>query len=683
MPPLPTDPSVPAPCANGVGSDNNGGTGSSEGFTAFFTSTEKSQSSDSSDRKSHNKSTDSKLLKATASSAAEAIAAVKEPGEAPCFEKNVDCADESDSSSSSMIVLARVKRKHQRRLHVEGDGESNGSSGQPDGNDASPNRAGKDQNEVIQRHNPPPPNEARESSSSSSSDSNAHVNVGHEGRHNFQQHHDGTGQVHIVSETNTASNTSGSGSGGNSGSNSGTNSGSGSNGSGNENPGSSGSGNEGKGSSDDAVAKDDNSGGDGNPEPFAVDVEKLETNVHRTSLAGDEFSQEDEMSRENRLLDKKRKRMNMRREYEEQVQQDLDSEDSPEEVEIRPGKPVTLDAVLSFTKIARYENKAVLSFAKVANLTFIRVVVQSTPPFLVVHANAAFTALTGIDSHAIIGKPIRTILSVPESKRGLMLTEFDHSDGVHSGQSSMTNSATANRQLDQAGSTQEHTQEAHRQQYEGSSGILHYEAAAAAGHARANSHEAVEVNVERLVAASGYGQVHVLHVSAKPHHMLGRNVTVFREPHRGTEHNRDARQGEHGSNGSSLASNDAPFQFMACRIGVSPVVSSSQGIDLLSPQVVADHENSNKRRKHHHQHPHRRHQRTSLVTHFCIQLEKAVPTSPENPQRPSSGALPHSMAIRKIPDGQDRAEPHVALNHEVDELSTQSSDLREPVTAIG
>jgi hypothetical protein len=253
-----------------------------------------------------------------------------------------------------MIVLARVKRKHQRRLHAEGDGDSNGSSGQLDGNDASPNRTEEDQNQndTIQRQNALPPNEALESSSSSSSDSNAHVNMVHDGRHNFQQHHDGTGQAHIVSETNTASNTSGSGSGGNSG----TNSGSGSNGSGNENPGSSGSGNEGKGSSDDAVAKDDNSGGDGNPEPNAMDIDKFETHVHRPSLAGDEFSQEDEMSRENRLLDKKRKRMNMRREYEEQVQQDLDSEDSPQEVEIRPGKPVTLDAVLSFTKIARYDN---------------------------------------------------------------------------------------------------------------------------------------------------------------------------------------------------------------------------------------------------------------------------------------------------------------------------------------
>lgn len=355
MPPPPTDPSLPTPCENGVGSDNYGFTGSSEGFTAFFTSTEKSQSSDSSDHKSNNKSAEIKPVKGSSSTSG-AAAELNEQGEAPNVEKENDNGNESDSSSSSMIVLARVKRKHQRRQHAEGDGDSNGSTGQPDSNEGSPSQARKDNEKSIQQHNPLAPGEAQESSSSSSSsDSNAHINMRHDGRHNFQQHHDGAGQAHIVSETNTASNTSGSGSGGNSGTNSGSGSNPGSSGSGNENPGSSGSGNEGKGSSDDAIAKDDNSG-DGNPESLAMGVEKVESHVHRSPFAGDEYSQEDEMSRENRLLDKKRKRMNMRREYEEQVEQDLDSEDSPEEVEIRPGKPVTLDAVLSFTKIARYDN---------------------------------------------------------------------------------------------------------------------------------------------------------------------------------------------------------------------------------------------------------------------------------------------------------------------------------------
>jgi hypothetical protein len=42
-----------------------------------------------------------------------------------------------------------------------------------------------------------------------------------------------------------------------------------------------------------------------------------------------------------------------------------------------------------------------------------RVVMQATPPFLVVHTNAAYTRLTGIDSHAVVGKTVGSILSVP------------------------------------------------------------------------------------------------------------------------------------------------------------------------------------------------------------------------------------------------------------------------------
>ena len=92
------------------------------------------------------------------------------------------------------------------------------------------------------------------------------------------------------------------------------------------------------------------------------------------------------------------------------------------------------------------------------------------------------------------------------------------------------NSATANRQDDQTGSAKEPVSGAHRQQYEDTNGIHNYEAAAAAGHARANSNRVVDNNVERLITACGYGQIHALHVSTKPHHILGRNVCNCRTP---------------------------------------------------------------------------------------------------------------------------------------------------------
>ena len=56
------------------------------------------------------------------------------------------------------------------------------------------------------------------------------------------------------------------------------------------------------------------------------------------------------------LAIKKRRRMDKRREYEEEVQRELqDSSESSDTCDsVKPGKPVTLDQVLSFTKTARF-----------------------------------------------------------------------------------------------------------------------------------------------------------------------------------------------------------------------------------------------------------------------------------------------------------------------------------------
>ena len=62
-------------------------------------------------------------------------------------------------------------------------------------------------------------------------------------------------------------------------------------------------------------------------------------------------------ARERKLQDKKRKRQIMRREYEEKVQQEMESSEGSrghdEMSNLKPGKPVTLDKVLAFTKIPR------------------------------------------------------------------------------------------------------------------------------------------------------------------------------------------------------------------------------------------------------------------------------------------------------------------------------------------
>jgi hypothetical protein len=187
-----------------------------------------------------------------------------------------------------------------------------------------------------------------------------------------------------ASNTNLTS-TSGSGSAGNTGSGTGG----GSSGSGNDQGGSSsngqGSGNDVKGSGEETM---DNSGGNnsgGNSDenrsnnnkkktPVAVATDVPHVGAHQHGSNAPENVLRDPMLqpqppqvpgddeqyhavRVKKLQDKKRKRMNMRREYEEKVHQEMESPESSlgdGEVFLRPGKPVTLDKVLSFTKTARY-----------------------------------------------------------------------------------------------------------------------------------------------------------------------------------------------------------------------------------------------------------------------------------------------------------------------------------------
>ena len=262
-----------------------------------------------------------------------------------------------------------------------------------------------------------------------------------------------------------------------------------------------------------------------------------------------------------------------------------------------------------------------------------------------------------------------------------MLSEINRPDGAHSGQSSMTNSATVNRQQQQRLNEQQQPPQ-QRHHLENMTNILNHAAAAAAGQARANSNEMQEINVERLVAASGFGQIHEMNVTTKPHHMLGRNVTVTQQANQGGDHQRE---GEQGSQSSSIPSNDGPFPFMVCRMGVSPVVSASNAMDLSPPQVVTDHENSSKRRKHHNNHSYRRHTRTTIVTHYVIQLERVVATAYDNKQQPNGSQSSQSNSNRKPPAGDDSDLPQAAAAGDEDyaDNGTEATDPREPVSAIG
>jgi hypothetical protein len=198
---------------------------------------------------------------------------------------------------------------------------------------------------------------------------------------------------------NNIMSTSGSGSGGNTGSGTGSGTASGSNeggssGSGNDQGGSSAngngssaSGNDAKGSSEETMDNSgennsgENSGGNSDetnsnnkkcktaaavaPDAHVGPGHRHSSNVPETlyrdpALQPQPLQAHDDghhnAAREKKLQNKKRKRMNMRREYEEKVQQEMESSEGSRdrgEIFLRPGKPVTLDTVLSFTKIAR------------------------------------------------------------------------------------------------------------------------------------------------------------------------------------------------------------------------------------------------------------------------------------------------------------------------------------------
>jgi hypothetical protein len=259
----------------------------------------------------------------------------------------------------------------------------------------------------------------------------------------------------------------------------------------------------------------------------------------------------------------------------------------------------------------------------------------------------------------------------------------------------MTNSATVNQQNQlqaTAGAPNQQAQPSQEQQAASTNNDRTHATAAAVGQARAQSNEMIEMSVERLVAASGFGCIHVMNVMAKPHIMVGRNVTVVREKNL-TGDQQSRRDGEQRSQTSSLPSTDGAFHAFSCHMSVSPVVSSPSAIDYPPPQVVTDQEKSSRRRKHndyHQHHYYRRHAKNNLVSHYVIQLEKVatVARAAEQSQESlSSASKVNSLDSRKLPAANEQEAPRDAVVNaqqpmEEDEVS-ETTDPKEPVAAVG
>ena len=321
---------------------------SSEGFTSFFTTT--------TDESGGDKKATTKVALAE--------------------EERVNGTTPEDGitdDNASMAVLARAKRKYaksiQRHQNLQQKQlQTMGSSSQTTSTSSSDATSLNDRDQNLRNYAPV--------------DENNH----HHHRNNNDSARTMSRMVTDVSSSNPTT-TSGSGSGDN-----GMNTTTGGSGSGTgSNQGSSGSGNDGKGSSEEQAKEDSNSGGDG---MNGSDGSSNKINNHRgnqvivssmlddsnaaerqpqqnqqkslsTDVRGDGIhvasTPTETATREQKMLVKKRKRIVMRREYEAQQRHMSSSDSSGDSTEhfFPPGRPLTLDQVLVFSKIPRYAKPAV------------------------------------------------------------------------------------------------------------------------------------------------------------------------------------------------------------------------------------------------------------------------------------------------------------------------------------
>ncbi|KAL7541166.1 hypothetical protein ACHAXR_013154 [Thalassiosira sp. AJA248-18] len=303
------------------------------------------------------------------------------------------------------------------------------------------------------------------------------------------------------------------------------------------------------------------------PEGSNVDPE-LAANVHQDGVEA--------MVSKEKIIEKKRKRMNMRREYEEEVQRQMrDSSESisiDNETALEPGKPVTLEDVLVFTKTAR-------------------LLVQALPPFLAVHVNAAFTSLCGIQSSVAIGTPVASMISLPDAtankesdSSGSDIT--NNKDGMSSlsgsgdgnGQNN-SNMATANAASIQRGD---------------------------AGAPRAENDRIIAgLRIDRLIVARGYGHIHDVEVVSVPHH--SHSHAIEGSEVKFIEGNGPAKRKK------------KEYSKILCRMSVSPVISTApadpwhHGTDANSSYQPTSNAKRRKTRPGSNE--------SNSVKHYLIQLE--------------------------------------------------------------
>lgn len=221
--------------------------------------------------------------------------------------------------------------------------------------------------------------------------------------------------------------------------------------------------------------------------------------------------------------------------------------------------------------------------------------VQALSPFLVVHANAAYSRLTGLDAHEVVGKSVDFLLALPESASDEIWRQA-HGDSDHERQTSQDAPATQGE------------------------------------HARSERQRKDSTRfetLERLIVSCGFGHIQFINaIAVNKHQMVGRNVTFLSQFNATTENH--AEKDEESKPASVPRNGVVENQLIPCRTAIAPIVSSQ------SPaETSAQTDQDLKRLKHHHSSAadptnsksntpkdHRRHHQPQVITHYIIQLER-------------------------------------------------------------
>jgi hypothetical protein len=238
-------------------------------------------------------------------------------------------------------------------------------------------------------------------------------------------------------------------------------------------------------------------------------------------------------------------------------------------------------------------------------------VIQAASPYLIVHANAAFTRLTGIQSHTIVGKPVECAFCVSSTDEGA--------------------GRGRQRQGDDSSSASEHpqTSEAHDSVVNALSHCMKTSQATPLDASRARTQA-----LEQLITVCGNSRPQDILVATNSHLLLGQDLTIMTNGQENSNDFATLRVGDsidgdvEKGNNESL---DPRTRQIRCKVSIMPVVSASRSIHFPSrgeaKKVKKQHGTEEHEPPRHGEvkellSDSRCHHSNQIVTHYLLQIEK-------------------------------------------------------------